>query len=97
MVYRLDNQGVAGGPIMTVAGQQPNPDRQGIASGHQPVAVMLDFVHPARPGWRLLARGWQARLDEAGPVGARQHVNRNHPLAFIILTAFLRGLLGSRR
>ena len=63
MVYRLDNQGVAGGPIMTVAGQQPNPDRQGIASGHQPVAVTLDFVHPARPGWRLLARRWQAGFD----------------------------------
>ena len=29
MVYRLDNQGVAGGPIMTVAGQQPDADRQG--------------------------------------------------------------------
>ena len=50
MVYRLDNQGVAGGPIMTVAGQQPNPDRQGIASGHQPIAIVLDLMHPVRPG-----------------------------------------------
>jgi len=63
MVYRLDNQGVAGGPIMTVAGQQPNPDRQGIASGHQPIAIVLDFVNPVRPGWRSLARGWQAGFD----------------------------------
>ena len=63
MVYRLDNQGVAGEPVIAIACEQPNPDRQGIASGHQPVAVMLDFVHPARPGWRLLARRWQAGFD----------------------------------
>ena len=58
MVYRLDNQGVAGGPIMTVAGQQPDADRQGIASGHQPIAIVFDLMHPAWPGWRSLARRW---------------------------------------
>jgi hypothetical protein len=34
---------------------EPDPDQQGIASGHQPIAIVLDLVHPARPGWRLLA------------------------------------------
>ena len=63
MVYRLDNQGVARCPIVPVPGQQPDPDRQGIASGHQPITVVLDLMHPVRPGRRLLARRWQAGLD----------------------------------
>ena len=54
---------VAGGPVMPVPGQQPDADRQGIASGHQPIAVMLDLMHPVRPGWRSLARRWQAGFD----------------------------------
>ena len=48
---------------MPVPGQQPDADRQGIASGHQPIAIVLDFVNPVRPGWRLLARRWQAGFD----------------------------------
>ncbi len=48
---------------MPVLGQQPDADRQGIASGHQPIAIVLDFVNPVRPGWRLLARRWQAGFD----------------------------------
>ena len=63
MVYRLDNQGVAGGPIMTVAGQQPDADRQRIASCHQPIAIVFDLMHPVRPGWWVLTRRWQAGFD----------------------------------
>jgi hypothetical protein len=39
------------------------PDAYGIASGHQPITVMLDLMDPVRPGWRLLARRWQAGFD----------------------------------
>jgi hypothetical protein len=53
---------------MPVPGQQPDADRQGITSGHQPIAIVLDLMHPARPGWRPLARGWQAGFDNG-----RQH------------------------
>ena len=48
---------------MPVPGQQPDADRQGITSGHQPIAIMLDLMNPIRPGWRSLARGWQAGFD----------------------------------
>ena len=61
MVYRLDNQGVAGEPVIAIACEQPNPD--GITAGHQPIAVVLDLMHPVRPGRRLIARRWQAGLD----------------------------------
>ena len=62
MVYRLDNQGVAGEPVIAIACEQPNPD--GITAGHQPIAVVLDLMHPVRPVRRLLARRWQAGLDK---------------------------------
>jgi hypothetical protein len=63
LVHSPDNERVTGGPVMPVAGQQPDANRQGIASGHQPIAVMLDFMNPIRPGWRSLARRWQAGFD----------------------------------
>jgi len=49
--------------LMAVAGQQPDANRQGIASGHQSITIMLDLMHPVRPGRRLLTRGWQAGFD----------------------------------
>jgi len=57
--------------LMAVAGQQLDANRQGIAPGHQSITIMLDLMHPVRPGWRLLTRGWQAGFDEIGPAGAR--------------------------
>jgi hypothetical protein len=62
-----DNSKTLDPALMAVAGQQPDPDGQGITSCHQSIAVVLDLMHPVRPGWRLLTRRWQARLDEAGP------------------------------
>jgi hypothetical protein len=35
------------------------------SSGHDAEAVMLNFVQPARPGWRALGRGRQTRFDNA--------------------------------
>ena len=48
---------------MPILGQQPDANRQGIASRHQPITIVLDLMHPARPGWQLLARRWQAGFD----------------------------------
>ena len=68
LVHGPDNERIAGRRVVPVPGQQPDADRQGIASCHQSIAVMLDLMHPVRPGWRSLARGWQAGFDNG-----RQH------------------------
>jgi hypothetical protein len=44
MVHGFHHEREAGGPVVTAPGQQP--DAHGIAPGHQPVAVVLDFVNP---------------------------------------------------
>jgi hypothetical protein len=45
--------------------------------GDQPVAVVLDFVHPLGPGGRPRSQGRDAGLDQTGPLpgrgGAEQH------------------------
>ena len=48
---------------MPIFGQQPDANRQGIAAGHQPIAIVLDLMHPVRPSWRLFTRRWQAGFD----------------------------------
>jgi hypothetical protein len=62
-VHGPDDERVAGCPVMPVLGQQPDADRQGIASCHQPITIVLDLMHPVRPGWRSLARRWQAGFN----------------------------------
>jgi hypothetical protein len=49
---------------MTIELQQPNGDRS--APRHETVPVVLDFVHPVRPGRRLRRFGRQTWGDEAG-------------------------------
>jgi hypothetical protein len=44
VVHGLYHEWIASGPVKTVAGQQPNAGR--IGSGHEPEAVVLDFVNP---------------------------------------------------
>jgi hypothetical protein len=68
VVHRLDHEREAVRPVIASPGDQP--DAHGVASGHQPIAVVLDLIHPARPGWRSLARGWQAGFDN----GRKGHV-----------------------
>jgi hypothetical protein len=53
-------------PSKPVLGQQSDANRQGIASGHQPIAIVLDLVHPVRPGWRR-SQGdrWEAQFKLA--------------------------------
>ena len=64
VVQGLGHQRIALRPVIAALGDEP--DAHGIAAGHQPVAIVLDLMHPARPGWRLLTRGWQAGLANGG-------------------------------
>ena len=52
------------------------PDAHGIAPGHQPEAVVLDFVNPVRAGRRLVGGGRQARLNEADRQGSQRRQHR---------------------
>ena len=35
-------------------------------SDYNPIAVVLDLVHPVQPGWRAVTGGWEAGFDKAG-------------------------------
>ena len=58
--HRLQDQRIARRPVVAVAGEQPDADR--IAAGHQPIAVVLDFVNPVRPSREV---GRQGRASKA--------------------------------
>ena len=64
VVYGLDHQREAVRPVIAPPGNQA--DANGIATGHQPVAVVLDLVNPTGPRRRMVGGGWQARLYEGG-------------------------------
>ena len=64
MVHGLDHQRKAVGPVIAPPGDQP--DANGIATRHEPVAVVLDLVNPVGAGRGLVGGGWQARLYEGG-------------------------------
>jgi hypothetical protein len=59
-------------------GEQPH--RVALATDNQPVAIVLDLMHPVRTSRRLGGAGWDAGLDEA--VGA----SRNHALPYRLVT-----------
>jgi hypothetical protein len=59
---------------MTVTGEQANADR--IASGHQPIAVMLDLVDPiGSGGWPIGGRR-KAGFDIADRSATSRHSGR---------------------
>ena len=60
-VHSPDNERVAGGPVMPVPGQQPDANRQSITAGHQPIAVMFDFMHPNLAGLAIAHQGMAGR------------------------------------
>jgi hypothetical protein len=70
-VHRRDNRRIAWRPVVAVARQQPNAGA--VATSHQPEAVVLDLVHPARGGRWPIGRRRQARLDEAGETQTVEH------------------------
>jgi hypothetical protein len=45
------------------------PDTHGVASGHEPEAVVLDFVNPVRPRRGLVGWRREAGLNELGVCG----------------------------
>jgi hypothetical protein len=49
---------------VTIAGDEPDAD--GIAPRHQPIAVVLDLMHPIRAARQPVGGGRKTRLDEAG-------------------------------
>jgi hypothetical protein len=80
VVHGLDHEREADRPVVTPAGDQP--DANGIAPGHQPVAVVLDLVNPVGAGRGLVGGGRKAGLDEGGStqhgaylVGGREESN----------------------
>ena len=54
VVHGLDHEREAVRPVVAAPGNQPDAD--GIAPGHQPIAVVLDFVQPAGAGRRTVGR-----------------------------------------
>ena len=69
VVHGLDHERIACRPAMIAPGDQPDAD--GIATGHEPEAVVLDFVNPIRAGRRLVGWGWEAGFDEDRPVSGQ--------------------------
>jgi hypothetical protein len=72
---RLDYPRILAGPI--VASARVEPDPIALTSGHQSVAVVLDFVDPCRPAGSLLAGAGEAggyetrtRNTHGGPIEA---------------------------
>jgi hypothetical protein len=63
--------GIAVGPVIAAAGEQPHP--LAVPANDQPVSVMLDLVHPVRARGRLGGAGWDAGVDEA--IGADRRGN----------------------
>ncbi len=53
MVHGLGHQRVPGGPVVALAGDEP--DAHGVPPGHEPEAVVLDLVNPVGAGGRLVA------------------------------------------
>src|SRR6266849_1994382 len=58
---RLNDQRIAGGPIVAVAGEQPHA--RAVAVDDQAVAVVFYFMEPFRPGWNFDSAGWDAGLE----------------------------------
>jgi hypothetical protein len=60
--YRSDG-GIAFGPVMTASGEQAHT--LAVPADDQPIAVVLDLVHPAGPERWLGSEGGNAGLDKA--------------------------------
>jgi hypothetical protein len=64
MVHGLDHEREADRPVVASARDQPDAD--GVAPGHEPVAVVLDLVNPVEAGRRAVGGGRQTRFNETG-------------------------------
>jgi hypothetical protein len=57
------DRGIAVCPVVAAAGEQAHGSA--VATHDQPIAVVLDLVHPVGPGRRLGGKGRDAGIDEA--------------------------------
>jgi hypothetical protein len=57
------DRGIAVRPVVAAAREQTHGSA--VATHDQPIAVVLDLVHPVGPGRRLGGKGWDAGIDEA--------------------------------
>ena len=62
VVHSLNDERIARRPVVTSTGDQP--DAHGVATGHEPEAVVLDLVNPVCARRRLAGRGWEAGFDK---------------------------------
>jgi hypothetical protein len=75
MVHGFYYEREAVGPVIAAPGQKT--DAHGIAPGHEPVAVVLDFVNPIRARRRLVGGRWQAGFDEGALWRRGTHTQRS--------------------
>ena len=52
MAHGLDDERISVGPVIPIAGQEP--DAHGITPGHHAIAVVLDLMNPVRARRRLV-------------------------------------------
>jgi hypothetical protein len=58
---------LAGGPVVALAGDEP--DAHGVPPGHEPEPVVLDLMNPVGAGRGFVGGGREAGLDEFGVGG----------------------------
>ena len=75
---RQGDEGKAARQVIAVARNQPHAAC--VQARHNTKAVVLDFVDPARPGWRSLGRGGQA-VSLIAPRPRRAMRSRNKTIA----------------
>src|SRR5262249_39151853 len=71
----LGDQRVPVGPVVPVAGEQP--DAGDVAPDHHAESVVLDLVNPAGAGWRAVGAGWQAGRNEGVRGSTQYHAGGN--------------------
>ena len=59
----LDHSPICPRPVMAIAGK--SVDLAVIDDDQGAIAVILDPMKPASPGWRLRDRGWNFELDDS--------------------------------
>ena len=79
MVHGLGHQRVPGGPVVALAGDEP--DAHGVPPGHEPEAVALDLVGPVGAGGRLVGWGRQTGFMKRARSAARRLRKRSIDMA----------------
>ena len=76
MPFRLPLQGrstASDARSITIAGAAVEPYPTAVLAGDNPETVVLDLMQPQPAGGRFWSLGGEARRDESGREGTRQH------------------------